>query len=150
MLLEEEKKEILAQLSLRAEFYLEYLTRLAWLHGLLVPMPSIHTQRVQPASECDAFFAQPTADILFQLGESACTLEMCIRDRLHGNSSVESTGTQQCLIQCFGSVRCRQNNNTLSAVKAVHLRQQLVQGLLPLIVAAHAVAVTLFPDGRCV
>ena len=35
MLLEEEKKEILAQLSLRAEFYLEYLTRLAWLHGLL-------------------------------------------------------------------------------------------------------------------
>ena len=41
MLLEEEKKEILAQLSLRAEFYLEYLTRLAWLHGLLVPMPSI-------------------------------------------------------------------------------------------------------------
>lgn len=74
MLLEEEKKEILAQLSLRAEFYLEYLTRLAWLHGLLVPMPSIHTQRVQPASECDAFFAQPTADILFQLGESACTL----------------------------------------------------------------------------
>ena len=74
MLLEEEKKEILAQLSLRAEFYLEYLTRLAWLHGLLVPMPSIHTRRVQPASECDAFFAQPTADILFQLGESACTL----------------------------------------------------------------------------
>lgn len=74
MLLEEEKKEILAQLSLRAEFYLEYLTRLAWLHGLLVSMPSIHTRRVQPASECDAFFAQPTADILFQLGESACTL----------------------------------------------------------------------------
>ena len=74
MLLEEEKKEILAQLSLRAEFYLEYLTRLAWLHGLLVPMPSIHTQRVQPASECDVFFAQSTADILFQLGESACTL----------------------------------------------------------------------------
>ena len=73
-LTEEEKKEILAQLSLRAEFYLEYLTRLAWLHGLLAPMPSIHTRRVQPASECDAFFAQPTADILFQLGESACTL----------------------------------------------------------------------------
>ena len=74
LLLPEEKEEILKQLSLKADFYLEYLTRLAWLHGLLVPMPSIHTQRVQPAAECDFFFSQKTRDILFQLGETACTL----------------------------------------------------------------------------
>ena len=83
---------------------------------------------------------------IFRMYLEDCLSALQIR-QLHGNSSVESTGTQQCLIQCFGSVRCRQNNNTLSAVKAVHLRQQLVQCLLPLIVAAHAVAVTLFPDG---
>lgn len=74
LLLEADKKEILSRLSLQSDFYLEYLMRLAWLHGLLVPMPSIHTRRVQPALECEDFFAQDTADILFQLGESACTL----------------------------------------------------------------------------
>ncbi len=74
LLLPQEKDGILKQLSLKADFYLEYLTRLAWLHGLLVPMPSIHTQRVQPAAECDFFFSQETKDILFQLGETACTL----------------------------------------------------------------------------
>lgn len=73
-LLPEERKEILAQLTLNTEFYLEYLTRLAWIHGLFVPMPSIHTQRLQPAAECEGFLAQPTADILFQLGETACML----------------------------------------------------------------------------
>ncbi|MBQ7758248.1 hypothetical protein [Anaerotignum sp.] len=74
LLLKEDKKAILDQLSLNTDFYLEYLMRLAWLHGLFVPMPSIHTQRVQPAEECESFFAQETADILFQLGETACTL----------------------------------------------------------------------------
>lgn len=74
LLSEGDQRELLPHLSLQSTFYLEYLMRLAWLHGLLVPMPSIHTQRVQPALECADFFAQETADILFQLGESACTL----------------------------------------------------------------------------
>lgn len=74
LLLPEDIPGILNQLSLKSEFYLEYLTRLAWIHGLLVPMPSIHTQRACPAAECETFFAQPTADILFQLAESACML----------------------------------------------------------------------------
>ena len=73
-LLPEEQPEILEQLSMNDAFYLEYLTRLAWLHGLLVPMPSIHTQRMRPAAECSSFFAQPTADILFQLAKTACAL----------------------------------------------------------------------------
>lgn len=74
LLLQEEQAEILEQLSMNSPFYLEYLTRLAWLHGLLLPMPSIHTQKVHPAAECEGFFAQPTEDILFQLAETACML----------------------------------------------------------------------------
>lgn len=74
LLLWEDRQPLLDRLTIRTEFYLEYLTRLAWLHGLLVPLPAIHTQRIQPAAECEAFFAQETADILFQLGETACTL----------------------------------------------------------------------------
>ena len=74
LLLEEDAREVMEKLSSNSAFYLEYLTRLAWLHGLLIPMPSIHTQRVRPAAECESFFAQPTEDILFQLAETACTL----------------------------------------------------------------------------
>jgi hypothetical protein len=74
LLLAEDQPALLEQLSMNSDFYLEYLTRLAWLHGLLIPMPSIHTQRVRPAAECESFFAQPTADILFQLAETACML----------------------------------------------------------------------------
>lgn len=74
LLLEEDAAEVKEKLSMNTPFYLEYLTRLAWLHGLLVPMPSIHTQRVRPAAECENFFAQSTEDILFQLAETACML----------------------------------------------------------------------------
>lgn len=74
MLQKEEQPELLAQLSLQADFYLEYLTRLAWLHGLLIPMPAIHTRRVQPSPDCALFFAQSTKEILFQLAETACSL----------------------------------------------------------------------------
>ena len=74
LLLREDMPAILEQLSLKSEFYLEYLTRLAWMHGLLVPMPAIHTQRACPAAECESFLSQPTADILFQLAETACML----------------------------------------------------------------------------
>ncbi|MBR5270109.1 MAG: hypothetical protein IKU21_06355 [Anaerotignum sp.] len=74
LLLAEDQPALLEQLSMNSDFYLEYLTRLAWLHGLFVPMPSIHTQRVRPAAECESFFSQPAADILFQLAETACML----------------------------------------------------------------------------
>lgn len=74
LLLEEDKEAILQQLTLKTDFYLEYLTRLAWTHGLLVPMPAIHTKRMRPAAECEHFFAQSTEEILFQLAESACML----------------------------------------------------------------------------
>lgn len=74
LLPEKDAAAVMEKLSMNTAFYLEYLTRLAWLHGLLVPMPSIHTKRMRPAAECETFFAQPTEDILFQLGETACML----------------------------------------------------------------------------
>ncbi len=74
LLLSAEAGELLEQLSLKDEFYLEYLTRLAWMQGLFVPMPAIHTKCLQPSAQCREFFAQSTAEILLQLGDTACAL----------------------------------------------------------------------------
>ena len=74
LLLKEEQAAILDQLSFKTDFYLEYLTRLAWMHGLLVYLPAIHTKRMQPSEDCDTFFSQSTAEMLFQLGQTACQL----------------------------------------------------------------------------
>ena len=43
LLLKEDTAEAMEHLSMNAEFYLEYLTRLAWLQGLLVPCPSFRS-----------------------------------------------------------------------------------------------------------
>lgn len=72
--LEEDRKELLKELSHKHEFYLEYLTRLAWWMGLFVYMPSIHTKRVQRAPYCDTLFAQSTEAILKIAAEAACEL----------------------------------------------------------------------------
>ncbi len=73
-LLPEDREAVMEQLSLKDGFYLEYLTRLAWMQGLFLPMPSIHTKRLQPSAECEHFFTQSTADILTELGKTACEL----------------------------------------------------------------------------
>ena len=62
------------------------------------------------------------------------------------DAAVEPAGAEQSLVQDFGPVGGGQQDDALGGVKAVHLRQQLVQGLLPLVVAAHAV-VAGFADG---
>lgn len=72
LLLPEDQAVLLRRLSLQDAFYLEYLTRLAWMQGLLLPMPAIHTKRMQPAPECDAFFAQSTCELLRQLAQTGC------------------------------------------------------------------------------
>lgn len=73
-LLPQTREKLLPSLSLADSFYLEYLTRLAWMQGLLLPMPSIYTHKVQPAPHWKDFFAQSNAEILSQLGETACAL----------------------------------------------------------------------------
>ena len=71
---EEDRKTLLKELSHKHEFYLEYLTRLAWWMGLLIYMPAIHTKRVQRAPYCDTLFAQSPEFILKTAAEAACEL----------------------------------------------------------------------------
>lgn len=72
--MEEDKNTLLKELSHKHEFYLEYLTRLAWWMGLFVYMPAIHTKKVQRAPYCDTLFAQSTEFILKTAAEAACEL----------------------------------------------------------------------------
>ena len=68
--------------------------------------------------------------------------------QLHRDPPVEPARPQQRGIQGFRPVRGRQNDHALVPVKSVHLRQQLVQGLLPLVVSADAASrVPLLADG---
>jgi len=68
--------------------------------------------------------------------------------QFHGHTAVKTAGAGQGGVQRFGAVGGGQNDNALGGVKAVHLGQKLVQGLLALIVDAHAGrAVALFADG---
>ena len=66
---------------------------------------------------------------------------------IHGDPAVEAAGAQQRLIQHLGPVGGAQHDDALGGVKAVQLGQQLVQGLLALVVAADAAAVALLADG---
>ena len=66
---------------------------------------------------------------------------------VHGDAPVEAAGTQQRLVQHLGPVGGGQDDDALAGVKAVHLRQKLVQSLLPLVVAAAEAAVAGLADG---
>ena len=67
--------------------------------------------------------------------------------KLHRNSSVETARSQEGFIKGLRTVCSRQDHNTLSSVKSIHFCKQLVQGLLALVISAHAASVTLFTDG---
>ena len=67
--------------------------------------------------------------------------------QLNGDSAVETTRTQQRLVQNLRAVGRRQNDDALARVKAVHLGEQLVERLLALVVAAHARVVAALADG---
>lgn len=82
-------------------------------------MSEVHTQDGLPA---------------FQIGQ------------FHLDAPVKASGAQQGLVQCLRPVGGSQNHNTLAAVKTIHLRQQLIQGLFALIIPREAV-VALLSDG---
>src|SRR5690606_41009104 len=56
--------------------------------------------------------------------------------RLDGDLAVEATGAQQRGVEDVGPVGGRDHDDVLVAVEAVHLDEQLVEGLLPLVVTA--------------
>ena len=67
--------------------------------------------------------------------------------KLDRYTTVETARTKQCRIQGIRLVRRCQDDDGLRAVEAVHLRQELVQGLLTLIIATHRTVATLLTDG---
>ena len=54
----------------------------------------------------------------------------------HMDLTVKTTGTQQSGIENIGAVGCGKDDDTFGLAEAVHLYQQLVQGLLLFIMAA--------------
>ena len=67
--------------------------------------------------------------------------------QLHRHPAVKPARTGQRGVQGLRAVGGRQDDHAGVIVEAVHLRQQLVQGLLPLIVAAVLAAAALLADG---
>ena len=52
------------------------------------------------------------------------------------NLSVKASGTEQCVIENVGTVGRRHNDNSLVGLEAVHLNENLVQGLFAFVVSA--------------
>jgi hypothetical protein len=59
---------------------------------------------------------------------------------VHQHLAVEAAGTQQRLVEDFGAVGGGEDDQPDRAVEAVHLREQLVEGLLALVVTADGAA----------
>ena len=66
---------------------------------------------------------------------------------LHNHPPVKTARTQKRRVQNLRPVGGSQNQDSLGGIKSVHLRQQLVQGLLPLVISAAVPAVTAFSNG---
>ena len=66
--------------------------------------------------------------------------------KLHRDPPVKSSRAQERRIQSIRTVRGSQDHDALGCIESVHLRQELVQCLLTLVVAAEALAVPLLSD----
>ena len=51
--------------------------------------------------------------------------------------AVEAPGTQECLVQNIGTVRGSQDDDAAVRTETVHLRQELVQRILPFVIGTH-------------
>src|SRR5690348_9257189 len=54
---------------------------------------------------------------------------------LYGHAAVKATRTQECFVQPIWPVGRSDDDYRLARIKTIHLHQQLVQGLLALVVA---------------
>ena len=79
----------------------------------------------------------------------ACTCQISSLDvrQPHIDLPVEPSRTQQRRVQNIHTVGGSQHHHALVGAEAVHLHQQLVQGLLPLVVSATQTAATLTAHG---
>ena len=67
--------------------------------------------------------------------------------QFHRNTAVKAAGTGQSRVKGIRTVGGREDDDAAVALEAVHLGEQLVQGLLTLVVAAQLAAVALLADG---
>ena len=65
--------------------------------------------------------------------------------QFHGHAAVEAAGAQQRRIEGIGAIRGREDDDAVIPLEAVHLREQLVQRLLALVVA-HVRAIALLAN----
>ena len=56
----------------------------------------------------------------------------------HDDTTVETARTQQCRIENLRTVRRTHDHDALRGIEAIHLGQQLIQGLLALLVSTEA------------
>ena len=66
---------------------------------------------------------------------------------IYDNSTVKTSRTKKRLIQNLRTVRSTQYQNTLRSIETIHLRQQLVQRLLTLLITSTVFTVTASPNG---
>ena len=67
--------------------------------------------------------------------------------QFHRNTAVKAAGAGQSRVKGIRTVGGREDDDATVALEAVHLGEQLVQGLLTLVVAAQLAAVPLLADG---
>ena len=65
---------------------------------------------------------------------------------IYNNPTVESSRTQQCLIQNLRTVGRPQNQNSLRSIKTIHLGKQLIQRLLTLFISAAVFGISASAD----
>lgn len=117
-------------------------------HGGRTASPRRQRRLVDPIGEVRAGKARGQCGYLFEvyiLGQRHL-LDMNLQDvqppllvgPVHQHLAVEAAGTQQRLVEDFGAVGGGEDDQPDRAVEAVHLREQLVEGLLALVVAADA------------
>ena len=66
--------------------------------------------------------------------------------QLNGHAPVETAGAGECGIECLRAVRRREDDNADIFLETIHFCEQLVEGLLALVVGAE-LTVALLADG---
>ena len=74
-------------------------------------------------------------------------LSTCPIGEADGHLPIEAPGAQEGRVEHVGAVRCRDDDDVRVGVEAIHLDEEMVERLLPLVVAATEARPTLPSDG---
>ena len=98
--------------------------------------------RARDDLEVDVGGQRHATGVHFQDGGAAATV-----GPVDDDAPVEAAGPEQGRIEDIGPVRGGDHHHGLALVEAVHLDEKLVEGLLPLVVAATETGAALATDG---